>query len=183
MNNVIYFWGGTYSNWYPCKFIANLRPFTEPVEWNCAEQFMMASKAWYFADLDSLDAIMRSRDPRIQKSLGRKVKGFNAEEWKEVARDLVYPGVYAKFAQNYELGDELKASVGYVIAEASPYDKIWGIGMGNEEAKKCKSPLEWDGTNWLGQVLMKVRDDLDEKIHLFDKVDWTKYENDHLEYS
>ena len=182
---VVYFWGGIYSNWYPCKFMAKLGyVMPVPIEFNCAEQFMMAAKAIEFLDWDSYEAIMRSRNPKIQKALGRKVKDFDETHWKSVARDRVYPGIWAKFTQYPEIVLNLLNTQGSLIAEASPYDKFWGIGLSEDEAVNCKTPLEWQGQNWLGQVLMKVRDDiLENKTPSPTPIDWTKYQNDHLEYS
>ena len=42
-----------------------------------------------------------------------------------------------------------------ILAEASQFDKIWGIGV---SIKKAEEGYEWKGTNWLGECLMKVRD-------------------------
>lgn len=46
-----------------------------------------------------------------------------------------------------------------ILAEASPYDTIWGIGL---EASDFDSthPDRWPGKNLLGKVLMRVREEL-----------------------
>lgn len=46
--------------------------------------------------------------------------------------------------------------------EASPYDTIWGIGLSEVDPRRMY-PEEWLGTNWLGEVLTKLRDDLMEE--------------------
>ena len=63
----------------------------------------------------------------------------------------------AKFTQNLELGDYLLNTKERVLVEASPYDKIWGIGMGKDNPK-CENPTQWNGTNYLGFCLMEARD-------------------------
>ena len=40
---------------------------------------------------------------------------------------------------------------------ASPYDKIWGIGLDRETAMKG-TVEQWQGENLLGCALMEVRD-------------------------
>jgi predicted NAD-dependent protein-ADP-ribosyltransferase YbiA (DUF1768 family) len=49
--------------------------------YNCVEQWMQAAKAAYFKDKRVHNKILNEDDPKVQKSLGRKVKPFDAEEW------------------------------------------------------------------------------------------------------
>lgn len=119
----------------------------------------MATKAEIFGDWETLEKIMRETDPAVQKKLGRQVKNFNEDYWNQFAKQTVYEGNYAKFTQNSEAKEALLATAGTFLVEASPYDKIWGIGMSKSEAKD-KDPSEWKGTNWLGEVLTKLREDL-----------------------
>jgi ribA/ribD-fused uncharacterized protein len=125
--------------------------------YNCAEQWMMASKAKLFNDLDSMNLIMDAKHPREQKELGRKVKGFDKEKWNEVARDIVYQGNLIKFKQNKDAREALFATKDTLLVEVNPHDAIWGIALTYSEATNGK---EWQGTNWLGEVLTKVRNDL-----------------------
>lgn len=148
-----FFWDGPFSQWEPSEFEVN------DVTYNCAEQYMMAEKARMFGDEDTLDRIMEEDSPREQKKLGRSVKGFNAERWNARARDIVYEGNYAKFTQNPDLLDKLMATRGTTLVEASPYDCIWGIGM-SETDDGVTDRNNWRGTNWLGEVLTGLREDL-----------------------
>lgn len=150
----VFFYGGILSQWYPCTFQI------DGVKYNCAEQYMMAEKARLFGDQEILEKIMSSKNPREQKKYGRKVKNFDEKKWNSVAKDIVYKGNYAKFSQNIDSGD-----IGYIFfntpgtfVEASPYDTIWGIGIGMDDPR-INDPSQWRGTNWLGEVLTKVRDD------------------------
>jgi len=147
------FWNGPYSQW-------NMAPFTvDEVEYNCCEQYMMAQKAVMFMDDKMFDEIMASNSPRQQKACGRKVKNFNAADWDSKARDIVYKANYAKFSQNKDLLKILMNTKGTTLVEASPYDKIWGIGMKSDNPK-AQNRETWNGKNWLGEAITKVREDL-----------------------
>jgi ribA/ribD-fused uncharacterized protein len=120
---------------------------------------MMAQKAVLFQDREALAQIMASDSPRIQKGLGRKVRGFNQSKWDAQAREIVYRGNWAKFTQNPDLQELLLATRGTTLVEASPSDRIWGIGLG-EDDPQAGDRKTWRGRNWLGEVLTRVRDDI-----------------------
>ena len=145
-----FFWRGPFSQWYPSTFAVNGKTF------NCAEQYMMYSKAVFFGDHETAYDIMKSTNPKEQKKLGRQVVGFNAEAWNAVAQDFVYIGNEAKFSQNKKLYDILMSTGDKTLVEASPYDAIWGIGIDEVAAKETPAD-KWPGTNWLGVVLTEVR--------------------------
>jgi ribA/ribD-fused uncharacterized protein len=141
------------SQWFTAKFRV------DGIEYLTAEQFMMAEKARLFNDAESLEKILNSETPAEAKALGRKVVGFDEEVWKANCFDIVVAANKAKFSQNVELGKWLLATAPKVLVEASPRDRIWGIGMGasNPEAR---NPSLWRGRNLLGFALMAVRDSL-----------------------
>lgn len=45
------------------------------------------------------------------------------------------------------------------MAEASPYDRIWGIGL-KETDSRAENKSKWRGQNFLEKVLMEVREEL-----------------------
>ncbi|KWX69715.1 NADAR family protein [Paenibacillus jilunlii] len=155
MEKFTYFYrsGSPFSQWYPCYFIVDEHTF------NCAEQYMMYAKALLFRDEETAMQILRARTPRTQKELGRKVSGFNDTEWKNHCRDIVYQGNREKFLQNEELLQLLLDTKGTTLVEASPTDRIWGVGL-TEDDPRIRSRSSWRGSNWLGEVLTKLRDDL-----------------------
>lgn len=149
-NGFVLFWGGPFSQWYPCKIEI------DGVKYNCCEQYMMAEKARMFGDMDALEAIMKSTEPRKQKAYGRGVKNFVPQMWDLTSRDVVFRANLAKFSDP-ELKRYMMSFGSEEIVEASPYDKIWGIGLG-EDDPRALDKSQWLGTNWLGEVLMRVRD-------------------------
>lgn len=148
-----FFWGGEFSQWYYSKFIV------DGVTYNCCEQYMMGQKALMFNDQETFEKIMKISNPKEQKALGRLVKNFNKEIWESKCKDIVYDGNYAKFTQNQRLYNVLLATKGTELVEASVEDKIWGIGL-SETDPKAWDKSTWQGTNWLGEILTKLRDDL-----------------------
>ena len=146
----IFFWSGCLSNWYPAKFTA------EGVQYATTEQYYMAHKARVFNDSRSLKKILRIVDPREAKMLGRKIKGFDVNVWKEHRENIMIAGNMSKFLQNIKLKKYLISTGEKVLVEASPYDQIWGIGMG-EGTATIKDPTTWRGLNLLGFCLMNVR--------------------------
>ena len=157
----IFFWNGIFSQWHPSSFTI------DGVGYNCCEQYMMAKKALVFKDMEAYEAIMASKSPKEQKEIGRRVKNFNADVWAVFSRDIVYQANYAKFTQNPAMRDELMATGNLEIVEASPYDKIWGIGL-HETDERAWDKSTWLGTNWLGIEIMKVRETLKKEA-------WEKY--------
>jgi ribA/ribD-fused uncharacterized protein len=156
----VLFWNGIYSNWYYSPFEV------EGVSYSCSEQFMMHQKALLFGDEKAAFKIMNSNDPAFIKAVGREVKGFVYEEWKEARWDVMFKGCYEKFRQNPELQEQLLATGDRTIVEASPSDKIWGIGLG-ENNPKAEDESTWEGLNLLGYVLTEVRETI--KCQLIDK--------------
>lgn len=146
-----FFWHGPFSQWHPSVFTV------DKIQYNCAEQYMMAQKALMFGDHARWLAIMSSAEPKAQKTLGRQVENFNPDEWDKVARDIVKKGNIAKFEQNPDLKDQLLETKDTTLVEASPYDKIWGIGLAQDDPKALDRN-SWQGTNWLGETLTEVRE-------------------------
>lgn len=142
-----------FSQWYPASFELEGQQFTS------AEQYMMYGKAQLFGDRDIAARILQADHPRQQKALGRQIQRFDDELWDREAKNIVYRGNHAKFTQNPELLLVLLATAGQTLVEASPTDRIWGIGL-SEDDPRIYQRATWRGTNWLGEVLTQLREDL-----------------------
>ena len=152
-DDVVLFWHSpsVFSQW-------TLSPFTvDYVEYDCAEQFMMASKARLFGDDTALSAILASDDPREQKRLGRQVRHFDLKLWRSECENIVPHGNFANFSQNEEMHLALIKTGDRRLAEASPHDAMWGIGLSARDPR-ASCPDSWWGQNLLGQALEHARE-------------------------
>ncbi|MDO4895796.1 MAG: NADAR family protein [Moraxella sp.] len=160
----LYFWGHTpksngqmsnacFSQWYDSPFVV------DDVTYPTAEHYMMAQKALLFNDMEIFNEIIQSKHPKQAKDLGRKVKNFDENIWNEKRFEIVVQGNIAKFSQNPELKAYLLGTGDRILVEASPVDKIWGVGLARDD-DKIHNPLNWQGLNLLGFALMQVRDEL-----------------------
>jgi ribA/ribD-fused uncharacterized protein len=157
----VFFWGhqpradGTVgascmSQWYEASFSLDGETYAT------AEHWMMAEKARLFADHEIRARILAAATPAEAKDLGRAVRGFENEAWTRARHDVVLRGNLAKFGQNPDLGRYLRDTGTQVLVEASPVDRIWGIGLAQDDPR-ASDPTRWRGLNLLGFVLMEVR--------------------------
>ena len=122
---------------------------------------MMYKKAELFNDFISMVKILQTSDPYVQKKLGRNVQGFKQQLWDKHKFEIVVNGNRLKFNQHNDLKEMLLLTKNLVIVEASPYDRIWGIGIGITDPKRFDE-IYWKGENLLGKALMVVRNELKE---------------------
>lgn len=146
------------SQWYPSTFEIN------GIQYPTAEHYMMAEKARLFGDEKTLQSILLCRTPKEAKALGRKVSNFDNALWQKASFDIVVKGNTAKFAQREDLRQWLLSTHPKVLVEASPTDRIWGIGIAQSDSKS-KDPKQWKGRNQLGFALMAARDNLLKMSH------------------
>lgn len=141
-----------FSNWHPSSYILN------GIEFNCSEQGVMYEKALLFGDTVVAQKILECEQSQQNKmkKLGRDVKGFDELIWKMNRMQIYKKHCEAKFTQNQYLKQLLLSTNGKTLVEASPYDKIWGIGMNKNEAL-VTPPEKWKGLNLLGKILTEIR--------------------------
>lgn len=151
-NQIVWFWNGPFSNWYPAKFKDEAG-----MEYNCTEQYFMAKKALMFGDTACYNKIMASDSPKHQKQYGRQVSGFNDKKWDRESYRIMVDGNKLKYKQNPGLAKFLLDTGDRLIAESSPYDKVWGILLDPEDPD-VMDPNKWMGENRLGKALVEVRE-------------------------
>jgi ribA/ribD-fused uncharacterized protein len=67
-----------------------------------------------------------------------------------------------RFRQHPALGAFLVNTGRRVLVEASPVDRIWGIGLTRRDPAAA-DPDQWHGLNLLGFAVMQVRDTLNDQ--------------------
>lgn len=157
----VFFWGhqrtksgitaSCFSQWYSAPFVVDNQRYPT------AEHFMMAEKAALFGDHETRMQVLQAASPGAAKALGRQVRGFDEAIWVENRFSIVVRANVAKFAQNLELSQYLQQTGSRVLVEASPVDRIWGIGLAQDN-EKVNNPNRWRGLNLLGFALMQARD-------------------------
>jgi len=158
-NKPIYFWreygaGHPFlSQWHTSHFHG-----ADPkITFVMAEQYMMYHKALLFKDELIADKILRTEVPREQKELGRSVRGFDHKIWEANRDRIVEEASYYKFTNGKDkLKERFLATTPRELIEASPYDRIWGIGFSEKDADP--NDREHWGLNLLGKALMRARD-------------------------
>ena len=119
----------------------------------------MAEKARLFDDQEIFNEIIVCDHLMEAKQLGRKVKRFNPDIWDRHKYEIVKRGNHHEFSQHEDLKEFLLSTKNRVLVEASPRDRIWGIGM-SQNHENVENPNLWRGQNLLGFALMEVRDQL-----------------------
>lgn len=125
----------------------------------CAEQYMMAGKARLFHDDEMFEKIMAARSPKEMKAYGRAVRNFDKDIWDNSCYEIVKTASKAKFSQNQDLLQFLLNTRKRILVEASPRDRIWGIGL-EKSNPDAENPMKWRGKNQLGFALTEIRDEL-----------------------
>jgi ribA/ribD-fused uncharacterized protein len=138
------------SQWWPASFVVDATTY------GSAEHWMMAGKSRIFGDEQTREQILAARTPGEAKKLGRLVRGFDEQAWAAARFDLVVEGSVAKFGQHPDLLRYLLGTSNRVLVEASPLDRVWGIGLASTE-QHATDPERWRGLNLLGFALMEAR--------------------------
>ena len=120
---------------------------------------MMWQKARVMGDREMAEAALNAPHPRDAKIAGGKVAPYDGALWEAVREQLVYYGVREKYLQNERERNLLLSTGCAVLVEASPYDRVWGVGLAADDPA-FGSVERWRGSNLQGRVSMRVRADL-----------------------
>ncbi|MBC2906333.1 NADAR family protein [Streptomyces cupreus] len=141
------------SQWWPSPFTV------DGVEYATAEHWMMAGKARLFGDAEAERKILAAGHPSQAKNAGRLVRGFDEETWARERFGIVVEGSVHKFGSDEGLRGFLLGTGERVLVEASPVDRVWGIGLAASD-DAAMDPERWRGPNLLGFALMEARERL-----------------------
>ena len=136
--------------------------FGEKHRFFCTEQAFMWAKAKTFGDEEIAKAILAEKsDPMTCKSLGRAVNGYDDKTWDKVRYGFMHDVNYAKYTQDLVLKAKLLDPKfnGKTFVEASPIDRIWGIGLAQDD-KNADNEKKWRGQNLLGKAITQVRNEI-----------------------
>ena len=148
-----YGYDGYLSNFYPVSFSI------EKIEFISSEQAFMYYKCLVFDrnNKELLSNILQESNPNKIKKMGRSVRNFDEETWDKVKYNIMLKCIREKFSQNHVIKERLIKTYPKHLYEASPWDKIWGIGYDKETAIQT-NPNNY-GQNLLGKALMQIRDE------------------------
>ncbi|WP_371668854.1 NADAR family protein [Streptomyces sp. NBC_00289] len=141
------------SQWWPSPFVA------DSVSYATAEHWMMAGKARLFGDAEATQRVLAAGHPAEAKKAGRLVRNFDEAVWVRERFGIVVEGSVRKFAADPALRDFLLGTGERVLVEASPVDRVWGIGLAAAD-EAASRPERWRGPNLLGFALMEARERL-----------------------
>lgn len=151
MSKYEFFWRSKspFSHWYSCQYILNQKEF------NCCEQGIMYSKAILFNDLEIAEKILICDNPSKMNQLGKLVKNFDQQIWKDNKEIIVYENNIAKFSQNPHLQQILFETSDKNLVETS----LWSIGLPPDHSTDQSSKI-LQRSNLLGKALTRVKHDL-----------------------
>ncbi|TVY45383.1 N-glycosidase [Lachnellula occidentalis] len=134
-------------------------PFTSPggIKFATAVQYMMYHKARLCADPDSMKKIQAALTPAEAKALGKKVWNYSDDGWDVFKLGIIMDGTYLKFTSTDALRDQLLGTGRRELVNATPGNRVWGIGYAAEDAEANRS--DW-GENHLGRSLMAIREQI-----------------------
>lgn len=113
------------------------------------EHYFQAMK---FPGHEHAEKIRLAAKPAIAKQLGRARSVPLRADWEQVKLDIMRAAVRQKFTTHAELTQLLQGTGDEELVEVAPTDYFWGRGKAGT------------GQNWLGKILMEVRNELREQL-------------------
>lgn len=140
---MIYFYK-TKEEWGFCSNFARYPVYLDGKNWPTAEHYFQAMK---HEGTNIEDTIRAAETPKEAASLGRNIPMVRTD-WDSIRLMHMFRVVRAKFEQHPDIRDKLISTGSEELAEHASVDKFWADGG------------DGSGENWLGKILMMVRDDL-----------------------
>ena len=138
------------SNFFPAKFNLDGHNFIS------SEQYIQASKAYFFGDRDVYNQIMGCKHSVDCKDFSRKIKGVDNAKWDMVAADSCRPGIRQKFVQNPILLEILVKCTGTMRIVECSKDRLWGTGIPLTQ-DNCLDCDRWISPGIMGKILEDIR--------------------------
>ena len=162
----VFFYKDWLSNYQRTHFEYRDHKFTS------TEQAFMYTKAMFFQDYETAIEILDAKTPNEARLLGRKVKNYDDNKWSEVRYKIFYDLNLIKYTIDKKLQERLLDPKfdNKVFVEASPIDRIWGVGYDEERAEYNEH--DW-GRNYLGKLLTNIRYRIIQKQ--LDNTNWNIY--------
>jgi len=130
----------------PYRFLSNFFPAEIELDGEIYPTVEAAFQARKTLDPDERAKIRVAKTPGVAKRLGRRVK--LVPDWEKIKITVMTDLVRQKFTRHRALAAELLATWDQKLVEGNTWrDHFWGVCDGY-------------GLNWLGKILMKVRDEL-----------------------
>nr|CAD2201454.1 unnamed protein product [Meloidogyne enterolobii] len=115
---------------------------------NSIEQYFVWQKARFFGDLELAEEVLMLNNPVAIKRIGTRI---------------MYTGLWAKFTQNLQLFNQLRATGDGLITHASAYNLHWSNGL-SHKSPCLNDPSIWEGENKLGELMMELRTEINTSI-------------------
>ncbi|CAG8503561.1 364_t:CDS:2 [Cetraspora pellucida] len=119
----------------------------EEKTWHTSEHLFQAAKFMEYHP-EIVEQIRKCRSPRDALNLARMNQHLVDPNWQEMNVEVMKWVVGKKFKQNRILAERLLSTGDKKLVEHTTIDKFWGDGG------------DGNGLNWLGRILMEVRDEL-----------------------
>ncbi len=117
----------------------------------------MYHKAMAMGDTPSAERVLDARSPQEAKNIGRTVSNWDEAKWCREREGIMFNGLWLKTNQHEDVKRLLLGTTGKLLAEASPYDKVWGIGLSKDD-ERAGDRDKWKGSNLLGKAWIRVRE-------------------------
>ena len=124
-----------------------------------SDQLYQFHKAYYIKDIGRSWDILGAKSALDCKKIGKKVKITNHLLWNRDKVGIMRYCLMEKFiySDKNNFLSQLLLNSTPILAECNPFDKFWGIGLKLKDAR-FMAPTDWPGENWMGKLLMELRE-------------------------